>query len=158
MRDVSTIFSNQGIELSYTLCMRWFNKTGEVLHEIMYDEVQMITALDMDTENDIMYIDLLTHKLDLSSKYGQKSKPERNHMQLTENEYREFLSTLSLTLDWMKVWLNENYFNQGVFFPWNISEFKTKIFYGEGTMHLMLEVEENAEEYFEENYWEEDDY
>ena len=114
----------------------------------------MITTLEMDTENDIMFINLLSHKLDLSSKYGTKSSAIEDKMGLSENEYREFLSTFSLSLNWMKNWLNENYFKQGVYFPWNISEFKTKINYGDGTMHLMLEVEENAEEYFEENYWE----
>ena len=90
----------------------------------------MITTLDMDTENDIMFINLLSHKLDLSSKFGQKSSAMRNEMGLSENEYREFLSTFSLSLNWMKDWLNDNYFKSGIYFPWNISEFKTKINYG----------------------------
>ena len=141
MREVSTHFSNEGIEFKYTLCMSWNTHGYGGARHLLYDEVKMITTLDMDTENDIMFINLLSHKLDLSSKFGTKSSAIEDEIGLSENEYREFLSTFSLSLDWMKDWLNENYFKAGVYFPWNISEFKTKIFYGEGTMHIMLEVE-----------------
>lgn len=123
MKDVVTHFSEAGAELEYTLCMRWFKHANETLHEVLYDEVNMLTSMDMDTENDIVYITLLTHKMDLSHRFNQRSQPIRNNMHLTENEYREFLSTFSLSLNWMKDWLNENYFRDGIFFPYNMSEF-----------------------------------
>jgi hypothetical protein len=39
MREVTTHFSNAGIELEYTLCMRWFKNVNSTLHEVLYDEV-----------------------------------------------------------------------------------------------------------------------
>ena len=85
MRDVNTQFSNEGIELQYTLCMRWFEHKNNGFHHILYDEVEMITTLEMDTENDIMFINLLSHKLELSSKYGTKSSAIEDKMGLSEN-------------------------------------------------------------------------
>ena len=102
--------------------MQWY-KHENGLAKILNDEVRMITSLNMETEADIMYIDINSHKLDLSNKYTQRSKPIENQMDLTENEYREFLSTFSLSLNWIKNFMQNEFFNGGIFFPYNISEF-----------------------------------
>lgn len=119
----------------------------------MYDEHKMISSMDMTATDDIMFIKLLNHKLDIDSKFGQRSQPISNNMEMTENEYREYLSTLGFTMNYIKKWLNDVYFRDGIFFPYNVSEFKTEVSFQEKSMHIMLEVEDNAEQYFEENYW-----
>jgi hypothetical protein len=134
--------------VEYTLCMSWFASSKEVL----YDEVKMISSMDMTSENDILYIKLLNHKLDIDNKFGQRSQPIRNSMELTENEYREFLSTFGFTMNYIKKWLNDVYFREGVFFPYNVSEFQTRIAFKEKSLHVMLEVEDNASEFFQENW------
>lgn len=53
----------------------------------------MILSMDMTAEDDILFIKLLNFKLDIDSRFGQRSAPIRDGMSLTENEYREFLST-----------------------------------------------------------------
>jgi hypothetical protein len=151
MKDVKVLFGQFDTDLifEYTLCVAWFAFNEEV----MYDEHKMISSMDMTATNDIMFIKLLNHKLDIDSKFGQRSQPIMNNMDLTENEYREYLSTFGFTMNYIKKWLNDVYFRDGIFFPYNVSEFQTNISFQEKTMHIMLEVEDNAEEYFEENYW-----
>jgi hypothetical protein len=123
MKDVKVLFGQFDVDMifEYTLCMSWH--TGNT--ELLYDEVKMISSMDMTSENDIMFIKLLNHKLDIDNKFGQRSQPIRNSMELTENEYREFLSTYGFTLDYIKKFLNDVYFRNGVFFPYNVSEFDT---------------------------------
>lgn len=120
MKDVNVLFGqfDTDVILEYTLCMEWLST-----HELMYDELKMITSMNVESENDILYITLLNHKLDIDSKFGQRSKPIRNGMELTENEYREFLSTYGFTLNYIKKWLNDVYFRDGIFFPYNMNEF-----------------------------------
>jgi len=74
-------------------------------------------------------------------------------MDVTENEYREFLSTYGFTMNYIKKWMNDVYFRDGIPFPYNINEFKTSVSFKEKSMHVMLEVEEDADVYFEDNYW-----
>ena len=119
----------------------------------MYDEHKMISSMDMTATDDIVFIKLLNHKLDIDSKFGQRSQPIMNNMELTENEYREYLSTFGFTMNYIKKYLNDVYFRDGIFFPYNVSEFQTKVNFQAKSMHIMLEVEDNAEQYFEENYW-----
>lgn len=142
MKDVKVLFGQFDTDMifEYTLCMTWFDK-----EELMYDELKMISSMDMTTENDIMYIKLLNHKLDIDSKFGQRSQPIMNNMELTENEYREFLSTFGFTMNYIKKWLNDVYFRDGIFFPYNVSEFDTRVSFKEKSMHIMLEIEDNAE-------------
>ena len=75
-----------------------------------------------------------------------------NNMDLTENDYREFLSTFGFTMNYLKKWLNDVYFRDGLFFPYNVSEFKTRVGFKEKSMHIMLEVEDDAEDFFEDIY------
>lgn len=133
----------------YTMCMSWFDRNGT---QLIYDELKMISSMDMTAEHDIMYIKLLNHKLDLDNKFGQRSQPIKNGMGLTENEYREFLSTFGFTMNYLKKWLNDVYFREGLFFPYNISEFDTRVSFKEKSMHIMLEVENNADEFLLEEF------
>ena len=135
--------------IEYTLAMQWYNHNKE----IMYDELPIITSMDMKMKDDVMFIKLLNHKLDVDGRKGQKSQPIRNNMDMSENEYREFLSTYGFTLNYIKKWLNDVYLREGIPFPYNISEFKTELSFKEKSMHIMLEVEDEAEIFFEDNYW-----
>jgi len=52
--------------MEYTLVMQWFHKNKEV----MFDELKMITSMDMTMKDDIMFIKLLNHKLDVDGRFG----------------------------------------------------------------------------------------
>lgn len=53
----------------------------------------MITSANVRTENDLMYIKFLLHKLDMRLSGGGRDEPQINKLNLTAIEYREFLST-----------------------------------------------------------------
>ena len=73
-------------------------------------------------------------------------------MELTENEYREFLSTYGFCMNFIKKWMNDVYLREGIYFPYNVEEFYTTVFFKEKSMHIMLEVEDSAEQFWEDNY------
>lgn len=141
MKDTSVLFGQFDTDmiLEYTICMSWFDRNGT---HLMYDELNMISSMNVEAEHDIVYIKLLNHKLDIDSKFGQRSQPVMNNMDMSENDYREFLSTFGFTMNYLKKWLNDVYFREGLFFPYNISEFDTRLSFKEKSMHIMLEVED----------------
>jgi len=87
----------------------------------------MTTALNMQAKDDILFMEILNHKLNINHKFGQKKAPMRNNMKLTANEYREFLSTLGFSHSYLKKWLNDIIFRNGVRFPYNMKEIYTTI-------------------------------
>jgi hypothetical protein len=100
------------------------DNTGE---ELLYDEIRMVTSADIEAQNDIVMINLLNNKIDTASHFGNKKLPIRNSMDMTENDYREFLSTLGFTLNYLKKWLNDVVLRNGIIFPFNTHEFDTSL-------------------------------
>ena len=60
--------------------------------EMIYDEIRMVTSANMKTDNDMLFIDILNHKLEISPNSGTKKLPIRNRMNMTTRDYRDFLS------------------------------------------------------------------
>ena len=122
--------------------------------ELLYDELKMITSLNVKADNDIMYMNILNHKIDSSNKFGQRTAPLRNSMSLSANEYREFLSTFGFTNNYLKKWLNDVVFRNGVHFPYNVYEFDTHLEFKEKSIHIMMEVNDEAAKFLEDDLWE----
>jgi len=123
---------------------------------IFYDEFKMVTTAMLEVTEDIGYLNILNHKLDLNNKYSQTEAPVKNTMMVTENEYREFLQSLGFTLNEMKKWMNDVILLDGVKFPYALDEIKTEVKFVEGSMHVFLEIEKNVANYFEDEFWDED--
>jgi len=51
----------------------------------------MVSTAMLEVQDDVGYLNVLNHKLDLNNKFAQTVAPEENTMKTTENEYREFL-------------------------------------------------------------------
>lgn len=152
-KDIKVLFGqfDSDVILEYTVCLSWkMDLLGS--KEFLYDELKMITSLDLKMADDRMFIRLLNHKLDVDSKFGQKSKPIRNTLDITDNEYKEFLSTYGFSMNYLKKWMNDNYFFGGIDTPYNVEEFQTKVQFKEKSMHFLLEVEEDADQYFDDIY------
>ena len=115
----------------------------------MYDELRMITSCDIKAENDVVFVTFLNHKLDSDAKYGHRTLPLRNSMQMTEVEYREFLSSWGFTMTYLKKWVNEDVLVNGIQFPYTMEEFYTTLKFKEKSMHLMLEVEKSFSKIFD---------
>ena len=106
----------------------------------LFDELRMITTLDLKMENDQINIEILNHKLDLSSEL-QRNEPLITTFEEEEFDYNEFLRQFGFMNNWLKKWMNEEYLKGGVSPPYNLKEFKTVTKFQEGSMHFLLEVE-----------------
>lgn len=157
-KDINVLFGQYDTDVifEYTACMLFRKKEDKT--ELLYDEVKMILSMDVTADNDILNIKILNLKHDIDSRFGQRSAPIRDGMHLTENEYREFLSTYGFAMNYIKKWMNDVYLRNGILFPYGMDEFYTTVYYQEQSMHIMLEVEEEAEIYFEDKYTPNEDY
>lgn len=55
----------------------------------------------------------------------------------------------------------KNYFNQvilpkGLHFPYSVDEIETDVAFKEGSMHVFIQVEQDADKFIEEEFWDED--
>jgi len=168
-KDLKVVFGQFDTDLifEYTMCMNWLpddagasdqGPRGEQgsLETIFYDEFRMVTTAMLEVTEDVGYLNVLNHKLDLNNKFAQTVAPVKNTMQVTENEYREFLQSLGFTLNEMKKWMNDVILLDGVKFPYAIDELKTEVKFQEGSMHVFIEVEKNVANYFEQEFWDDD--
>jgi hypothetical protein len=139
-KDIKVIYGQYDTDLifEYTMVMDWkpddaaagrSHKQGEKggIETVFYDEFKMVTTAMLDVQEDIGYLNVLNHKLDLNNKFAQTEAPEKNTMKVTENEYREFLQSLGFTLNEMKKWMNDVILLDGIKFPYAIDEIKTEV-------------------------------
>ena len=144
-KDISVLFGqyDTDIILEYTVCMGW---KADLLGSriFLFDELRMITTLDLKMENDQINIEILNHKLDLSSEL-QRNEPLITTFEEEEFDYNEFLRQFGFMNNWLKKWKNEEYLKGGVSPPYNLKEFKTVTKFQEGSMHFLLEVEQGAD-------------
>ena len=127
-----------------------FNVDGG--RELLYDEITMVTALDLESKNDVLFIKVINNKIS-STNSERKKMPLRNSMNITEADYREFMSTMGFTTNYMKKWLNEVVFRPGLKMPFKMDELETEIQFQDKSLHIMLAVKEDAARYFEKTYW-----
>jgi hypothetical protein len=59
----------------------------------------MVTTGSFKTRDDVVYMQILSHKMDNQGKFNQKAYPVKDDLGISENEYREFLSTLGFYLN-----------------------------------------------------------
>ena len=157
-KDISVSFGQFDVDMSidYTLCL---SVRMDLLgaKELIYDELMMRSSANVRAENDIMHIDLLEHKLNLDSRGGNRDAPKRNSMDMTTNQYREFLEDFSFTMSEMKKWLNDVVFRgDRVRFPYSLKEFQTSVQFQKNKMHVMIDVEDKAYQFLEEQLWKDD--
>ena len=144
--DVDTI-------IEYTLCISFFLDDAKQT-ELLYDELKMVTSFNVKFDNDVAFITILNNKLDLPKK-SKKKEPVRNAMKMTNNEYREFLSTFGFTMNFMKKWMNDVTLRGGVNLPYSMEEIYTSIDFSTKAAHIFLEVEDKADKALERGFWDE---
>ena len=154
-KDVKVLLGNYDADviLEYTMQLTLFEHENI---ELIYDEVRVITAFDLWTENDMLHAHFINWKLDMDSiRYASdKTLPIRNGMSLTANEYEEWLSDLDLSMNEFKRYMNEVIWVDGVDLPFTTHELYSDIKFKEKSLHVFLEVEDDAAEWFEEEWWE----
>ena len=83
----------------------------------MYDEFRMMTTMKMDVTGDKMIAKFLNHKLDIDKMASKRSGPMVDNLKITEEEYREFLTTYSFSLNLKKTEMNQ-FLEKGLDFPY----------------------------------------
>jgi hypothetical protein len=127
--------------------------------ELLYDEIFMRSAMDVTSDNDVFHINLREHKLVIDINHSQKDMPKRNTMDITPNEYREFIQDLSFSVSELKEWMNDVVLRgDDVKFPYYPDEFDTEVVFTEHQMTVMIEVGDDAYKYMEKNWWDYDYY
>lgn len=157
-RDIKVQFGKFDVDaiVNYEFC---FNVFLDLLgaKELMYDCIVMSSAANIRAENEVLHINLIEHKVNLNTDGSNRDAPKRNAMNLTVNEYREFLEDFSFTASEFKKWLNDVVLRgDRVTFPYKMEEFQTSLRFEDSKMHLMLDVEDQAYKYLEQRYWLED--
>ena len=76
-------------------------------------------------------------------------------MGITENEYREFLSTFGFYLNKQKEWLNDHVLNngRGVHLPMGTDEIKLSLEFLGVAAHIFVEIMPDAGEWLETEWW-----
>lgn len=121
--------------------------------ELLYDEVHFTTAANINTENDIVHIAVQSNKINIENKFGGRQLPIRNGMDLSKNEYREFISTLGFSARYWKDWINQSVFKGGVRFPYKPNEFLTDLKFQAKSAHLFFELEPEIANLLEKDFW-----
>jgi hypothetical protein len=115
------------VVMDYTVC---FSVSMDLLgtRELIHDCIVMTSAANVRAENEILRIDLIEHKVNLATEGANRDAPRRNSMDMTVNEYREFLEDFSFTVSEFKKWLNDVVLRgDRVTFPYMVEEFDTYV-------------------------------
>ena len=91
--------------LDYTLEFAIFEGNSDS-KELIYDEIRMVTSVDITTLNDIAQINVLENKLNRDNAFSGSKLPVRNKMKMTPKEYREFLSAFGFSAKYFRDWIN----------------------------------------------------
>ena len=117
----------------------------------------MKAELDMSIHNDVLTSEIHILRLDIDDRYKARELPVRTKFSSYDNiQYREFLASFEATLEHLRNWLNESTLKPGIVFPYTMEEFDTEIMFEPGQMIIAIEVEKEAQEYWEEQYWDDD--
>ena len=96
LKDLNVIFGkfDSDIIVEYSASYAVWEEISKKM--LILDEIPMITSMNMKMDDDVVYLDVLKHMIVTDSKYGGiKNAPTMNGMNLTNVEYREFVSSVS---------------------------------------------------------------
>ena len=82
----------------------------------------MISTAKVAQKMDRLYIELLTNKLNLDTKFRQSDLPKVNGMKLVAEEYREFISSFGGWMAYLRKWFNFSVFKNGIKLPFGSTE------------------------------------
>lgn len=158
MKDIKVIFGqyDSNLIVEYKLNYRFYGMKPNKQTLLIQDQLSMITSLNVESDDDILFPTVLNHKIVHNAKFGPKDLPLKNNLNMSKNDYKEFLSQLGFWMNHIKKWLNTDILKHGVLFPYGVDEFKSKVYFKEKSMHITLEVEDEAAQYFEDEYWKKD--
>ena len=145
-------FLETDIIMSYTVDVNLAVQPSEGI--LLSDSFELITRLNLATEDGYAYLTVIENKL--SSEGESRKLPILNDIGLTEIDYHELRSNLSLYLDWLKKYFNLVYLKTGVKLPFDSDEISSRLVFDNKLVTILIQLEEDAERWFEEKYWDSD--
>ena len=79
--------------------------------------------------------------MNIHEKYGQKTTPHDNKLNMSENDYRSFLTDFSLSLNFIKKHYNDVILRRGIPFPYDVPEFITTVAFYPKAAYFLFETE-----------------
>lgn len=119
-KDVEVQFGvdDADMVLNYTLQMKIYKDLAENEPEY-FDEMKVITGLKAEADDDVVYLTLLEHKLDVDAHFESQTAPKNTTLDITTGEYREFLSSFGFYMNYLRKYMNNVVFKNGIKFPYN---------------------------------------
>lgn len=158
-KDIKVSFSRDDADMTvdYTMGIdvSTIDKNGTVSDSRFYDEIKMRTTANLKAVDDVVYATLLLNQVDVDGTVAKKTQPIRSDLKLSEAEYREFITTFGLYMNYLRKYLNSVYFQKGIKFPYNPQEIYTTVDFAPGEAHIFLDVAEEADIFFKQQYWDE---
>lgn len=154
-KNVSVELGNPGhdIAMNATLGFNVSYFEGDELRHVLYDENAVITTMNAYADQDFFYFALIECKMADDWETLSKTSPTLATMDFTQSQYRSFQSSLGYSLNFMRKFLNDVFFRQGIEAPYYTYEIYTQLKFYPGKAVVFLELEDRLDEYFEEKFW-----
>ena len=131
------------VEVKMILCMQFKYDHLDDLYrtynmpdqELLYDELPFEVSFDIINQSDKTQISLKRWQLG-KQPYGAKQYPHRNTLNMTKEDYRDFIASLWQTLEYQKKFLNSGALND-IPYPYSVPEFDTHFIFKTGVMYFV---------------------
>ena len=127
MEDIKVLFGqyDSNMIIEYKLNYKFYKKVDGKLSMLIQDRLSMITSLNVVSNDDILFPTVLNHKIVHNAKFGPKDLPVKNKLNMSKNDYKEFMAQFGFWMNHIKKWLNTDMLKNGLKFPYGIDEFKS---------------------------------
>lgn len=129
------------LHVEYILQMRVIDRWGNNGGGQFYDEIPMQLGGKVELHDNIIHGEIKYLNMNIHEKYGQKTQPHSNQLEMTENDYRSFLSDFSLSLNFIKKHYNDVILRTGIPFPYDVPEFYTSVAFYPQAAYFLFETE-----------------
>ena len=153
-KDMNIEFGKYDVDIymEYTLRL-WLYNNAQDDEVWFYDEVHMVTSLNLESNNDILHFEIADMRIQVDRMRDQRYKPHNDGLGITENDYQEFLEDLSLSISFFKEWMNKVILRgDHIRYPYNVGELYTQIYFQPEQMLVFIDIEDNAEKFFEDEF------
>lgn len=152
---VEFVADNADMRMNATMGFNVSYYDGEELKHAIYDENPIVSTMNAYLDQDFFYPALLEVKLAHDRMDASKTQPTQHTIEFSDSQYHSFQSSLGYSLVYMRSYINELFLKQGIEAPYYPYELYTQLHFYEGQAVIFLELEDRADEWFEDRFWDE---
>jgi len=146
------------VDIAVTYTMEMAIAADDIGYEgvVFRDEFRLYSTMNAQVDRDKVYLYMFENELDVDPQYGQYSGAREDMLETTEAEYREFISDFGFYLNYLRKYLNNVHFQDGLSLPWTAEEIKFDLQFEKQQMHVFIDLTDDADEWFEQEFWDDD--